>query len=378
MSKKTVQKTKLITPTGLYEEKIIMPTHIEFDYDEETKSEFANVKTANEEFIISDPAAYKMFFYYYDKKHLHQLLQLSSEEKTKTINDFLKQKPKKFKLQFDSNGEVAFVVSGRFQQIAWNKVKTAVNTAIIKTYKVMPETFDRLPNAWNYKMPLKHQNLDFWYEVYAGRNLGSQSKRTLTITVRTRTIAPLKGMEAPCLNWSVWKPISNWFNISTRHILNVVPSIKGLITKSIHVKRGEDKIDVKELTTAFKQQAKALEESTKVIDDYVHTELDKDEIQAIIEMYALTKHLPKYVIKDLPDLIKEPTIWGLSNAFSFFRTHCEYKKTKKPREEVALTTTLEFIAGELMIVSPLIAELKKQVGKITKDLLLNPPKDFKL
>jgi len=378
MIKKTVQKSELATPTGLYEEKTILPTHIEFIYDEDTKKEFAKVTTSDEEFIISDKRAYKMFFYYYDKKHLHKLLQLPPEEKTTVINKFLKYNAKKFKLQLNSDGEVAFIVSNKFQQIAWDVVKTAVNSAIAKTYKVMPETFDRLPNAWDYKMPLKHDYLDFWCEVYAGRNLGSQSRRTLTIAVRARTIVPLKGMKSACLNWSTWKPVSNWFNVATRHINNVAPSIKNLITKSIHVKQGKDRIDIQELTTAFKEQAKALNKSIKVIDNCIHTELDKDEIQAIIEMYAITKHLPKYVLKDLPDLIKEPTIWGLSNAFSFFRTHCEYKRTKKPREEAGLTTTLDFIAGELMIVSPLIAELKKQFNKITKDLLLTPPKDYKV
>ena len=378
MIKKTVQKSELATPTGLYEEKTILPTHIEFIYDEDTKKEFAKVTTSDEEFIISDKRAYKMFFYYYDKKHLHKLLQLPPEEKTTVINKFLKYNAKKFKLQLNSDGEVAFIVSNKFQQIAWDIVKTAVNSAIAKTYKVMPETFDRLPNAWDYKMPLKHDYLDFWCEVYAGRNLGSQSQRTLTIAVRARTIVPLKGMKSACLNWSTWKPVSNWFNVATRHINNVAPSIKNLITKSIHVKQGKDRIDIQELTTAFKEQAKALNKSIKVIDNCIHTELDKDEIQAIIEMYAITKHLPKYVLKDLPDLIKEPTIWGLSNAFSFFRTHCEYKRTKKPREEAGLTTTLDFIAGELMIVSPLIAELKKQFNKITKDLLLTPPKDYKV
>lgn len=378
MIKKTVQKSELATPTGLYEEKTILPTHIEFIYDEDTKKEFAKVTTSDEEFIISDKRAYKMFFYYYDKKHLHKLLQLPPEEKTTVINKFLKYNAKKFKLQLNSDGEVAFIVSNKFQQIAWDVVKTAVNSAIAKTYKVMPETFDRLPNAWDYKMPLKHDYLDFWCEVYAGRNLGSQSQRTLTIAVRARTIVPLKGMKSACLNWSTWKPVSNWFNVATRHINNVAPSIKNLITKSIHVKQGKDRIDIQELTTAFKEQAKALNKSIKVIDNCIHTELDKDEIQAIIEMYAITKHLPKYVLKDLPDLIKEPTIWGLSNAFSFFRTHCEYKRTKKPREEAGLTTTLDFIAGELMIVSPLIAELKKQFNKITKDLLLTPPKDYKV
>ena len=378
MIKKTVQKSELATPTGLYEEKTILPTHIEFIYDEDTKKEFAKVTTSDEEFIISDKRAYKMFFYYYDKKHLHKLLQLPPEEKTTVINKFLKYNAKKFKLQLNSDGEVAFIVSNKFQQIAWDVVKTAVNNAIAKTYKVMPETFDRLPNAWDYKMPLKHDYLDFWCEVYAGRNLGSQSQRTLTIAVRARTIVPLKGMKSACLNWSTWKPVSNWFNVATRHINNVAPSIKNLITKSIHVKQGKDRIDIQELTTAFKEQAKALNKSIKVIDNCIHTELDKDEIRAIIEMYAITKHLPKYVLKDLPDLIKEPTIWGLSNAFSFFRTHCEYKRTKKPREEAGLTTTLDFIAGELMIVSPLIAELKKQFNKITKDLLLTPPKDYKV
>ena len=378
MIKKTVQKSELATPTGLYEEKTILPTHIEFIYDEDTKKEFAKVTTSDEEFIISDKRAYKMFFYYYDKKHLHKLLQLPPEEKTTVINKFLKYNAKKFKLQLNSDGEVAFIVSNKFQQIAWDVVKTAVNSAIAKTYKVMPETFDRLPNAWDYKMPLKHDYLDFWCEVYAGRNLGSQSQRTLTIAVRARTIVPLKGMKSACLNWSTWKPVSNWFNVATRHINNVAPSIKNLITKSIHVKQGKDRIDIQELTTAFKEQAKALNKSIKVIDNCIHTELDKDEIQAIIEMYAITKHLPKYVLKDLPDLIKEPTIWGLSNAFSFFRTHCEYKRTKKPREEAGLTTTLDFIAGELMIVSPLIAELKKQFNKITKNLLLTPPKNYKV
>ena len=378
MIKKIVKKSELATPTGLYEEKTILPTHIEFIYDEDTKKEFAKVTTSDEEFIISDKRAYKMFFYYYDKKHLHKLLQLPPEEKTTVINKFLKYNAKKFKLQLNSDDEVAFIVSNKFQQIAWDVVKTAVNSVIAKTYKVMPETFDRLPNAWDYKMPLKHDYLDFWCEVYAGRNLGFQSQRTLTIAVRARTIVPLKGMKSACLNWSTWKPVSNWFNVATRHINNVAPSIKNLITKSIHVKQGKDRIDIQELTTAFKEQAKALNKSIKVIDNCIHTELDKDEIQAIIEMYAITKHLPKYVLKDLPDLIKEPTIWGLSNAFSFFRTHCEYKRTKKPREEAGLTTTLDFIAGELMIVSPLIAELKKQFNKITKDLLLTPPKDYKV
>jgi len=365
---------------GLYGEKLIEPARIEYKYDVENDFEYCVVTTTDgEEIKIESPAAMRMFFYYYRSKLDFPLKELKNKdwnEKTKIINELITKYPKKFKLQLDNKtGEVLFVRSERFNQISWRDIRAAVESTIMEIYGEMPEHFDRLPNAWNFKIPIQHEWLDFWYEVYAGHNLGLKANKSIQIRVRARTIKALKGMDSPCLNWSTFHVPAHWFRIKTRHIRDIMPKIPNLSVRTIHLKgQNIQKVTKEHLVKIFKEQREALEDSIKVLDKYIHHSLTEDDIKAIVEAYKEYYKLPKYVVEDVYDLIKEPTIFGLSNAFSFFRTHCEYKRTKKPREEAGLTRKLDFIAGELIVVSPLIVELKKKFGTLSKELLLEPKK----
>jgi len=362
--------------TGLYNEVLIRPTKVVFEEDENDK-QVATISTLNNGEYTIDAKVFPALLYYFKAKlpdTVSNVLKMPVEQKTEIINKLLKQHPRTLKLQLDSIGEVVWIRSEKFEQVSWAEIKDSVNVTIEKLYKQLPEHFDRLPNAWNYKLPIEHKLLDFWIEIWAGYNLGSLSRKSITIMVRGRTITPLETMKSACLNWSTFKAPSKWFNIETNHISKIMPDIANLSNRIIHIRSGTKKLDETELLKSFKEQQSIIEKSMGVIDKYVHTELTKNEMNAIIDLYKVTRGLPKYLTKDLYDLIKEPTIWGLSNAFSFFRTHCDYKRSKKPKEESTLTQKLDFIAGELLVVSPLIAELKNKFGKITKEMLIKPAK----
>jgi len=377
VKKQTAQTSQEIAfqPNGLYQEVHIYPDEETISFYMKNAHEYVKITdtVTHKTFEIHKRNAWRMLFYYYGIRY-SKIKQLTCEEKTKLIRKLLKDSYKHFKAQMNERGEIIFIRSSRFEQVSWVDIKESVNNAITKTYGEMPEHFDRLRNAWDYKIPTQHQLMDFWYEIYAGTNLGSSSQaKSITVNIRARTIAPLKSMSSSCLNWSTFKSPSRWFGFKENHISQIIPYLKSLVTREIHIPRGKERLDENKLAEIFKNQEKALNEAMTTIDKYLHTALTKQDMKALIEVYKRHYGLPKYVIEDIPKLIKEPTIWGLSNAFSFFRTHCDYKKSKRSREESSLTQRLDFIAGELIVVAPFIAHLKQKFKNITTSLLISPP-----
>jgi len=117
--------------------------------------------------------------------------------------------------------------------------------------------------------------------------------------------------------------------------------------------------------------AKSVEAIKTVIDKSIHSPLAKAEMKAILEAYAVKTQLPKYVIEQIMANIDEETVWGLSQAISWVRTHGEFKDFKicKPVEERDLTQKLENIAGEVLSLTPTINDFHKKVGEITLERL---------
>ena len=391
MAKKTqtqfqmaVEEFKKELETGLLDEKYVTPVRIEYKYDEEKDEDYAVLTDASDEqIIITHPKALRQFFYYYrgdlEKRGLtiKKIFDMTPEQRTELINELLRTKPKSFKLQIDpKTHEVIFVRSPKFEQVSWADVFEVVTKAIQKAFNSRETEFiGRGRNNWLFKIPVDHEWMDFWVGVYAGSNVGFAKRKSILISIHARTIKELRGMEAPCFNWCTFAATARWFGWDTSHIRAKLPKVKDLTTRAIHLTgQKKQKLDVKILADEFKKKMVAVQESLKELDKYIHYALTEDDLNAIIDAYKEAYHLPKYVIEDVKQLVKEPTVFGLSNAFSFFRTHCKYKRVKAPREEADLTRRLDHIAGELIVLAPLIKTIKERFGKITKEILFNPPK----
>lgn len=368
--------------SGLFGEQVVSPTAINFGWDSEKNADWVEmVGEDGAKHMIYEKPAIKILGYYFRANLVKegltskQFFDMTWEDRNKLINKWLQEKPRTFKLQLDpQTEEILFIRSGKFEQVSWKDVFGTVSESIREVYNGSKTEFvPRLKNAWNFKMPVTHEYLEFWVEVYAGSNIGFAKHKSLMLAVRAQTVKALKGMEAACFNWCTFGTAARWFGFDTKHIRDIIPSIDKITTRAIHLK-GEQvaKVDKEQLVKLLAEQKTALEEALPKLDEYIHFELSPEDIQGIIDAYNFKYSLPKYVLEDLKDLIKEPTVFGLSNAFSFFRTHCDYKRSKKPREEAGLTRTLEKIAGELIVVSPLIKNIKEKYGKIEKGLLLDP------
>lgn len=370
----TVAKIKELletVPTGLVKEIPLKMAKIEYSYDKKAETMNAKVTgTDDKVFEVSDPVSFDLLYYWRTEPELAAISphDLEADELNVLVAKLVARSPKNIKLQCNEKNEVISVRSDRARQINWKEAMRTVFNGIEKTYKLTPEAFSHVrPRAYNVKLPVATKSMAFYCEIWSGSNIGREKQRAIELRIRGQTIAPLTGMDKPCLNWCTFRAAKYWFDIDTAHIKDV-GKLSALTFKTIHTQAGEDKME--NIADVFKQQKADVEEAAVLIDKYVHTPLDKDEMTTLISVYTEKFSLPKYVVKDIPDLIKEPTVWGLSNAFSFFRTHCDYKKSKINKEDASLTQQLEHIAGELIVVSPLIKNLKEKQGKITRAILL--------
>ena len=148
--------------------------------------------------------------------------------------------------------------------------------------------------------------------------------------------------------------------------------IENLNICSIHL-RGvqEQRIDVENMIEHLKAQQESVAAALTAVDETIHTPLTLNEMNVIIELYAESKKLPQYIVEAIRPLVEEDSIWGLSQAFSYFRTHGEYKRVKN-RELSSNTKALDDISGELIMMSPILAELKEKTGEITREVLVPP------
>ena len=358
-------------PTGLVKEVPMKMAKIEFSLDKKTEMRNAVITGADgKPYTVNDPISYDLLYYWRSEPEVEKISfrDMKTEDLNAIVAKLISRSPKEIKLQLDAKGTVISVRSKRAQQINWQEAMRSVFKGIEQTYKLGPDDVTvRGTRAYNVKLPIQTKMMAFFCEVWSGSNIGRDKARTIELRVRGQTIAPLKGMEKACLNWCTFRDAKYWFGINTAHI-NDVGKLGKLSFRTIHTKSGEEKMD--KIVDVFKAQKADVQEAATLIDKYVHTPLMKDEMDTIVKIYVEKFGLPKYVAKDIPTLIKEPTVWGLSNAFSFFRTHCEYKKSKADKETSSLTDRLEHIAGELIVVSPLIKSLKDKEGKITRDILL--------
>lgn len=223
-------------------------------------------------------------------------------------------------------------------------------------------------------MPVGTKYVETWADVYGGSNVGF-GRCAIKVSSRTRTTRPF-GKNPPCLNWSrFWGLTTRWFHIETRRLKNIidlvgVDKLEGLFMKAIHITRTE--IDYDQLVYQLKTVKMTTEAITPIINQSVHEPLLKEEMKAILLAYSYTVGIPNYIMDAIMTIVPEETIWGLSNAISFVRTHHEYKRTKLPREETQLTYKLDNMAGEILSLTPTIKEIKEKVGKITIDTLMRP------
>lgn len=360
-------------PTGIVKEVPLALKEVSFICTDEMKNEkraIVRVPSTGKEYTVEDPVCYDLLYYWRTEPEVagKNLSAMSAADLTELTAKLIARKPKDIKLQLDSTGKVISVRSAKARQVNWKDAMGNVFDAVQSVYKLSPEDIElHTSRSYTVKLPLKTSILQFYCEIYSGSNIGRDTNRSIAVGIRARTIAPLAGMEAACMNWCTFRDSKSFFGIKDSSILNLRGKLIGLGFTAIHTEAGKGKLVT--IEDMFRQQKVNVEAAGKLIDQYVHTPLSDREINVLLAAYQAKFKFPKYVSEDIPELINEKTIWGLSNAFSFFRTHCEYKNSKLDRELSALTKKLEFAAGELIVASPLLCQLKKLNGELTKKVL---------
>jgi hypothetical protein len=375
----TVQEVLGSIPSGIVKEVSLELKNLKFEDVLDDKQEIIGKKaiikvdSTGKEYTVEPDVALDTLYYWRTEKEMTdldgKLSNLTSQQLTALATTLIAKKTKQIKLQM-RDGKVISVRSQRARQVNWKDELKTVFDAMAEVYGLGPELFIRGGRAFDFKLPIASEHLQYFAEIYSGSNIGRDKNRSITVAIRAQTIKEHSNpMEAACMNWCTFREAKSFFKVDVAN-LSQVKRMPSLGFRAIHTEAGKDKLSKENVITILKDQRTKIEESAKLIDEYVYAPLSDTEIKTFIGVYSAKFKLPKYVADDIKHLLKEKTIWGLSNAFSFFRTHCEYKSPKKDREVVGLTKSLEFIAGELIAASPLIVALQKQNnGQVTKKVL---------
>jgi hypothetical protein len=288
-----------------------------------------------------------------------------------------------------SNGIVVSVVSPRHKQFSLEETRSQIQKAIAKV--IGQVKMEQLGTHTLFRLPIDNKYVSAWLRIMPGNNLAKgPSAIHFSSTFRTEYDTKTKGKAPACLNWAnVWTVPQTLFNVKGKRLHDLASEIGadtvGILTgRNIHTlnKAG---IDVENFQAYVNGLMKAVPAMNRVIEDSIHTPLKKPEMTAILAAYGEKVGLPRYLQKDIMDEVEEETVWGLSQAVSYVRTHNEYRgivdskgEPMHDREDVRITRVLENIAGEVYSISPMIKDLQSKEGEITYKVLgIKPPKEPK-
>jgi hypothetical protein len=299
-----------------------------------------------------------------------------------TLTRAAQKSKRELKMYFDNQGTLQGIASTLHEQISWSKIRSIVENSVKSAFgKIeMPKTASQLQNRWTYSMPIKDDNVSAHITVDAGNNI-IKGRSGIRVYSRFRTEAKGPGGAPACLNWcGMWQVPLQVFGLKTERLPgSQAKTVEDLSMLEIHMTSTVDKFDTieEELVAKMKTLEKAarvtflplIKESRKVV-------LEPKEMEAILNAYAQTKRaaLPKYIIDQILANVEENTVWGLSQAVSWCRTHGQFdeRRAQLPREERGITQVLESISGEIISITPTILKLKKVLGAITEKALTKP------
>jgi len=303
------------------------------------------------------------------KMKYRDLRAMAPEKKLPYIQQALNMRKTPLKILFAGDHAVS-VVTARHKQFNIQKI----SRQIIDATKEMLGDVEIIKQGTHtlFRLPIKNKYISVWLRMYPGNNM---VKGASAIRFSTSFRTEFSGGDAPaCLNWAnVWTVPQKLFNVRTTRLRDLTKvigkeKVKLLVGRTIHTTKNE--IDINAFKQYVSELVKLEPEINKTIKLALETPLTLAEMKAILFAYHHNGKLPKYLMKKIIENVKEETVWGLSQAVSWVRTHEEYRgMDKKDREEIRNTRVLENIAGEIISIAPMIADLKAKVGQITLPVL---------
>lgn len=375
---------------GLFYERVFGPERVEVRVDPKDPKGKRRIITLidalGESLTVRDRHAQRRLYIYLGQPLGLKFGEISAKQppeiQEQRLNQSLQKKPRELKFLFDEHGDCVGVSSRLHKQISWAQISEAVEKAVIDVFGYVKKSYQR-ENVASFEMPVDSKYVSLHANVDAGNNLiKGRSAIRISTRIRTEYDTASGGSRPACHNWAnVWTAqLMEWFNVPLRSLEAEIPQeeLAAIIPASsfeIHIDSTD--ISPKVFVDAFKKLKKVAETTiTERVEASLQATLDIEEMREILVAYAVMKNLPKYAIDLVLESVHEETVWGLSQAISWVRTHAELKG-KLDREERRIVHVLENIAGEMISLTPTIREFHDKVGLITFERLLGKKKPAK-
>lgn len=390
---------------GTYYERVFSPLTVEViklnPDSKKSKLSFTLTDADGNEVTLTDSHAINRFFSYsmkgleMTKGDITKMCRKSVKNSAKKFNKFFAEKCPQWKLYYDDDNVIKAIVSLKHRQFTrshvFDTVSEAVETVYGSTFATEIEEGYGLTKA--FEMPVENEFIKFYALADPGNNL-IYGRSGIRVSTRLQTIFDNStgGSAVPCMNWAnLWQEPLRFFEIDAVRIKDLVTtSVTGMddmLTEgnlfSFDIHLDSTTLDP-EMFILKLRRLKELAEKIIVeqyIDGSLAEPLTPEEVIDILDAYSGTmgyrgpNTLPAYVINAILAKFrsdKDHTVWGFSQAVSYVRTHGELRgMADKGRNNLPITRKLENIAGEILSLTPTIAEFHKKVGSITFELLTN-------
>jgi len=376
---------------GMYYEKVFGPEKVKVDFNDKGELQKLVFEDKNgqtlevaEERLVSRCLMY--FAKYTDFGNVAELRKLAPNLLEQALNTAIPKRNKDLKAMYDKEGKLQGIASTMHEQISWQKIKQIIEGTVQKlTGKVIQPENHEHPFKWSYQVPAGDKNVSTWVGVHAGNNIiKGKSGVKIFSRFRTEREGMRGGIKQPaCHNWcGMWQFPEQFFKVPLKGLDSIINYVGKENVKDIELLQFHLRPDLKgfeqELSGKIANMIKSMEKITPVINQSVHSALNRNEMKNILWAYqAKSKsYLPDYIVEQILKHVEDETIWGFSQAVSWVRTHGEFKFVTstnamfKDVEDRDLTWRLENIAGEVLGLTPTIIDIHKQRGEITLDFLV--------
>jgi hypothetical protein len=323
---------------------------------------------------------------YTDFGNVADLRKLAPNLLEQALNTAIPKRNKAIKAMYDAEGRLQGIASTMHEQISWQRIREIIEGTVQKlTGKVIQPENHEHPFKWSYQVPAGNKNVSTWVGAHAGNNIikGKSSVRVFS-RFRTEKSEKRDGIKQPaCHNWcGMWQFPEQLFKVPLKSLNSIINYVGKENVKDIEMLQFHLRPDLKgfeqELSGEIANMIKAMEKITPVINQSVHSALNRNEMKNILWAYqAKSKsYLPDYVVEQILKHVEDETVWGFSQAVSWVRTHGGFKFVTsanamfKDVEDRDLTWRLENIAGEVLGLTPTIIDIHKKFGEITLDFLV--------
>ena len=359
-------------------EKEIVPTKIELEETENGRRLLTVYDQENHSYKFGSTSVYWRFLRFMRKytgltdKQMHAL---EIEELEEIINKALSKNKKKFKVLLYDDGTAANIVSLGHKQIDPEEAKKTIESTLARVFGQFKteENF----KGYVFKIPSPDKRVEYYLFLDLGSNL-ALGRASIRISTKIRVVTKV-GRAPVCHNWAhIWDIPTKWLGIPIEKLPSVervegLDKMNFIRMRKIHTKG--TKIDPEYLENQLREVKENMKNIKIFLDESVKTELDYDEMEQILQCYVIRGKISKKVKKLIMDVaVKqgEESIWGLSNAVSYVRTHLYTKLNTRAKDPyfAPICQNLELIAGELLVLAPTIRKIKEKVGKLTVEKIL--------